>query len=91
MTHDARASMASLNAPLNVKEVGVGEKLVEVRHETEMVSSPIRCSFIRSFLRHLKLVVVDEGFGGFECPCYSADTQCTRSVCYHPPRSLPIP
>ena len=91
LSDDACASMAILNVLLNVEEVDVGEKLREFRGETDRMSSQVRRSSIRSFLRHLNLVAVDEGFGGFKCPFYSAGTQRARSVCYHTPRSLPIP
>ena len=91
LSDDACASMAILNVLLNVEEVNVGEKLREFRDETEGMSSPVRCSSICSFLRRLNLVVVDEGFGGFECPFYSTGAQRTRSVRYYPPRSLSVP
>jgi hypothetical protein len=85
LSDDACASMAILNVLLNVEEVDVGEKLREFRGETERMSSPVRCPSIHSFTRHLNLVVVDEGFGGFECSFYPAGTQRARSVCCRPP------
>lgn len=91
LSDDACASMAILNVLLNVEEVDVGEKLREFRGETDRMTSPVRCSSIRSFPRHLNLLVVDEGFGGFKCPFYSTGTQRARPVRYHSPRSLSVP
>ena len=66
MTQDACASTAGLNVLLNVKEVDIGERSMEFRHETERRSWPVCRLSIHSFPIHLNLGVTDEGFGGFE-------------------------
>ena len=80
LSDDACASMAILNALLNVEGVDIGEKLRQFRNETERMSSPVCRASIPSLGGYLNLGIVDEGVGGFKCSFHSAFTQHTRSV-----------